>query len=168
LAGSISIKLARGVRFRRFRRLIIHRPRGGDVVIQLFKENRMSDKSTYRRAPLALVLMLALAACQQQAAPPATTAAPAQPVAAAPAAVAASDSIGIAECDDFLNKYHACVDSKVPEAARAALKQSLDQTRNAWRTAMTTPGGKDTLAAACKQAHDASKASMAAYGCTDF
>lgn len=128
----------------------------------------MSTQSTFRRAPLALVL-LALAACQQQAAPPATTAAPATATPAAPAAVAAnSDNIGIPECDDFLNKYHACLSSKVPEAARATLQQSLDQTRNAWRAAMNTPGGKEGLATACKQAHDSSKTSMAAYGCTDF
>jgi hypothetical protein len=84
------------------------------------------------------------------------------------AAPATADNVGIAECDDYLTKYQACVDSKVPEGARAALKQSLDQTRAAWRTTLASPGGKDSLAAACKQMHDASKASMSAYGCTDF
>jgi hypothetical protein len=74
----------------------------------------------------------------------------------------------VAECDDYLNKYQACVDSKVPEAARAGLKQSLDQTRAAWRTAAANPGGKEGLAAACKQMRDGAKASMGAYGCTDF
>jgi hypothetical protein len=138
------------------------------------------------RAPLALTLVLALAACQQSA-PPTTTAAPATPAAApapaatpapaAPATTAApamtaapatADSTGIAECDDYLTKYQACVETKVPEGTRAALKQSLDQTRAAWRTALAAPGGKESLAAACKQMHDASKASMSAYGCTDF
>ena len=72
--------------------------------------------------------LLALAACQQSA-PPATTSAPAKPAATAPQATA--DSVGIPECDDYLNKYQACVESKVPEAARGALKQSIDQTRAA-------------------------------------
>lgn len=115
---------------------------------------------------LALAAALTLAACQQQSAPPATTAAPAPKATAAPAATA--DSIGVAECDDYLNKYQACVESKVPETARAMLKQSLDQTRASWRTAAAAPGGKESLATACKQAREASKASMSAYGCTDF
>jgi len=72
------------------------------------------------------------------------------------------------ECDDYLSKYQACVDSKVPEAARAGMKQALDQTRGAWRAALATPGGKEGMAAACKQARDAAKTSMSAYGCTDF
>jgi hypothetical protein len=114
------------------------------------------------RNPLALALLLALAACQQSS-PPATTTAPAKA-----AAVATADSVGIPECDDYLTKYQACVQSKVPEAARGALKQSIDQTRAAWRTAAGNPGGKEGLAAACKQARDASKTAMAAYGCTDM
>jgi hypothetical protein len=114
------------------------------------------------RAPLALALLLALAACQQSS-PPATTAAPAKP-----AAVATADSVGIPECDDYLTKYQACVESKVPEAARGALKQSIDQTRAAWRIAAGNPGGKEGLAAACKQARDASKTAMSSYGCTDL
>jgi len=124
-----------------------------------------------------------LTACQQQApsTPAAQTGAPAQraatpatppaatpPAATPPASAAVADSTGVPECDDYLSKYQACVDSKVPEAARAALRQSLDQTRAAWRSAMTTPGGKNGMAAACTQARDAAKTSMAAYGCTNF
>lgn len=117
------------------------------------------------RKPIALALMLGLGACQQSA-PPASTAA-ATP-AAAPAMTAPADSVGIPECDDYLTKYQTCVATKAPEAARAMLKQSLDQTRAAWKNAMATPSGKDALASACKQAHETTKASMAAYGCTDF
>jgi len=129
------------------------------------------------RVPLALALLAALAACQQQSAPPPAAAAPAKPAAATPAPAApamtaaptaTADSVGVPECDDYLNKYQACVDSKVPEASRAALKQSLDQTRGAWRAALASPGAKEGLATACKQAHDAAKASMGAYGCSDF
>lgn len=123
----------------------------------------------FRRLPrhtLALAMMFTLAACQQQQSP---TAPAASAAASAPAPAAApADSVGVPECDEYLNKYQACVDSKVPEAARAAMKQSLDQTRGAWRSALATPGGKEGMAAACKQARDAAKASMGAYGCTDF
>jgi len=122
------------------------------------------------QALFALCLVLALGACQQQSAPTATPAAsvPAAAPARTAAAPATADSVGVPECDDYLNKYQACVDSKVPEAARAALKQSLDQTRGAWRTALANPGAKEGLATACKQARDATRASMSAYGCTDF
>jgi hypothetical protein len=128
------------------------------------------------RLAFALGLAVALAACQQ-ASPPASTAAPAAPAAApttpaatpAPAAPAATaSSIGVADCDEYLNKYQACVESKVPESARATLITSLDQTRAAWRAAAATPAGKDGLTAACKQMRDSARASMSAYGCTDF
>jgi len=76
--------------------------------------------------------------------------------------------VGISECDDFLTKYQACVATKVPESARAAFKSTLDQTRIAWRRASDSPGGKEGLTAACKQAREASKVSLRAYGCTDF
>jgi len=108
--------------------------------------------------PLALVL--ALGACQKQdGAVPAKT-----DTAAAPTA----DSIGVAECDDYLKRYEACVASKVPDSVKGTLKQSLDQTRAAWKSAAATDAGKQGLAMACKQAYDASKASMQQYGCSDF
>ena len=130
----------------------------------------------FRPAVLALGLSLVLAACQQQSAPPTVTpaavpaATPAATRGAAPAAApaATASSIGIAECDDYLNKYQACVESKVPAGTRAALIQSLDQTRAAWRTTLAVPGGKESLATACKQMRDATRASMSAYGCSDF
>ena len=140
----------------------------------------MSPRLPYAipHALLASAIALMLAACQQQApsTPAAQTAAPAQraatpatpPAATPPASAAVADSTGVPECDDYLGKYQACVDSKVPEAARAALRQSLEQTRAAWRSAVTTPGGKNGLAAACTQARDAAKTSLATYGCTNF
>jgi hypothetical protein len=116
---------------------------------------------------LAFSATLLLVACQQQtAAPPDGTSASSKGFVTAGSLV--PSSVGITECDDYLTKYQACVASKVPEATRAAFKQSLDQTRVAWRRALDTPGGREGLAAACKQAHDASKKSLSAYGCTDF
>ncbi len=94
--------------------------------------------------------------------PPATMAAPA----ATMPAVAAGD-FGVAECDNYMKKYMACVDSKkVPEAARAMMRQQMDQTKAAWRQAASTPQGKAGLAAGCKQVDQQSGPAMKAYGCT--
>lgn len=134
-----------------------------------------------RNLPLSLSLCvaMALAACGKKEesapapAPAASTPAASAPAAAtpapAPAPVAASaNSLGVAECDDFLAKYEACLADKVPESARAALQQSLEATRAGWKQAIATPGGADALKTACTQMRDTSRASLQAYGCTDF
>jgi hypothetical protein len=110
-------------------------------------------------------------ACGEAQAPaktaPAAAPAAAAPAAAAPAAAPAGGAqFGVKECDDYLTKYVACVDSKVPEAARAALHQSLDQTKASWKQAASTPEGKSALATACKQMTETAKTSMTAYGCS--
>jgi hypothetical protein len=107
-------------------------------------------------------------ACGEAQAPAKTAPAAAAPAAAAPAAPAAAGGaeFGVKECDDYLAKYVACVDSKVPEAARAALRQSLDQTKAQWKQAAATPQGKDALATACRQMTETAKTSMTAYGCS--
>ena len=113
---------------------------------------------------LAVAMTVACGEAQAPAktAPAAAPAATQAPAAAAPAAA----EFGVAECDDYMAKYLACVDSKVPEAARAALRQSLDQTKAQWKQAASTPEGKSTLAMACKQMTESAKASMSAYGCS--
>jgi hypothetical protein len=115
----------------------------------------------------ALGLALTISACSGGNAPAAkaTAAPPAATTAQAPAASAAGD-IGVPECDDYIAKYSACLDSKVPEAGRAALRQAFDQTKAAWKQAATTQAAKDALAMGCKQALEASKAAVAAYGCS--
>src|SRR5262245_52746032 len=82
------------------------------------------------------------------------------------AATAATVEFGVPECDDYLRKYLACIDSKVPEAARATVRQSVDQTKVAWKQAASTPQGKAGLAMACKQATDTARTAMSAYGCS--
>ena len=80
---------------------------------------------------------------------------------------ASSGDIGVPECDAYIKKYEACLNDKVPAQARDMMKSSFEQARNSWREAAKTPQGKEGLAAACKQATDAAKQSMGAYGC-DF
>src|SRR5262245_14020327 len=87
--------------------------------------------------------------------PPATT-----------AAVAVSDGdFGVKECDDYMKKYLACIDSKVPEAARSMVRQSLDTQKAQWKQAASTPEGRAAMANACKTATDTARQAMAAYGC---
>lgn len=78
----------------------------------------------------------------------------------------ASVEIGVPECDDYLNKYEACINSKVPESARPMAKQTLDQNRAAWKQAAANPQAKAALATGCKAAFDMAKTAMTAYGCS--
>ncbi len=76
------------------------------------------------------------------------------------------DKIGIAECDDFIAKYEACVTGKVPEAARASYQSALKQWKESWKKLADNPQTKGTLAAACKQAKEQQETALKSYGCT--
>lgn len=88
-----------------------------------------------------------------------------QPASEQSAAPAASNTIGVAECDDYLSKVEACIVNHVPEDARAMQRQSMDQMRDQWRQAAANPTAKASLAAGCKAALDAARSSFASYGC---
>jgi hypothetical protein len=120
---------------------------------------------------LAVVIGVALAsvACggSSTSQPPATTA----PAVTAPAATSALSTsaaaeFGVPECDSYMSKYRACLDSKVPDSAKAMLKTTLDQTAAAWRQAAATPQGKAALAQSCAQQETLAKQTLAPYGCT--
>ena len=89
--------------------------------------------------------------------------------AASPAAntstTAAAGDIGVAACDEFLKKYEACVSGKVPAAAQATFKTSLDTWRSSWKKLAETPQGKAGLETACKSALEQAKTSLSSYGC---
>ena len=142
-----------------------------------------------QRLSLVLVLAatLALAACNKEEAAPAADTAPVATPAAPPPAdpipatpppadpdpttvstdMPAAAPLGVAECDDYLTKYEACLAAHVPAESREALRQSLDATRAGWAQAITA-GGAASLAAACTQMRESARASLQAYGCTDF
>ena len=88
--------------------------------------------------------------------------------AATPASTSSSSGgdIGVAACDDFLKKYEACVSGKVPAAAQATFKTSLDTWRSSWKKLAETPQGKAGLETACKSALDQAKTSLASYNCS--
>lgn len=75
------------------------------------------------------------------------------------------DKIGVPECDEYIEKYEACVNSKVPEAQRAMLKAPFEAQRKAFKDAAANPQAKAGLATGCKQAIETAKQSMSAYSC---
>ena len=81
-------------------------------------------------------------------------------------APATGEKIGVPECDDFIAKYESCVTSRVPEAARAQYKTSVEQWRSSWRKLAANPQTKATLAAACKSTAEQARTSMKTYNCT--
>jgi hypothetical protein len=110
-------------------------------------------KITVAAALCLTVTSLACGGAPKTAEPPAST------------AVAAGE-FGVPECDTYMAKYKACLESKVPADARPMMKQGFDQTAAAWRQVAATPQGKSGLAAACVQAQTMAKQTMAPYGCT--
>lgn len=69
-------------------------------------------------------------------------------------AKAGGDSVGVAECDDYLKKMEACF-AKDP-ATKTAMEPSMKQSREAWKTAAASGGAaKDALKTTCKASLDA-------------
>lgn len=77
-----------------------------------------------------------------------------------------AEAIGVPECDEYLTKYEKCVKDKVPEASRAQMEATLKQTRETYKKLADNPVTKAGLPASCKQAMEALKTSMSAFGCT--
>jgi len=78
------------------------------------------------------------------------------------------DSVGVAECDEYIKKYEACltkIADKAPQA-QGPLKTAFEQQRNAFKQAASTEQGKTSLASTCKQAIESAKQSTSAYACT--
>jgi hypothetical protein len=96
-------------------------------------------------------------------------AAPANKAANAPKTETAStDSVGVAECDEYIKKYEACL-TKIAEKAPQAqpgLKTAFEQQRNGFKAAASTAEGKTQLATQCKQMIETAKTSTSAYACT--
>ena len=84
----------------------------------------------------------------------------------ATAATASADKIGIEECDAFLTAYDTCVNSKVPEAARAQYKQALTTWRTEWKKIADDPKTRGTLANICKTQLNTARTTFKAYNCT--
>jgi len=123
--------------------------------------------------PLCIVFGLLLVACgtatvnENGSTKPATKTEPASTTSTpATATVASGDKIGVPECDDFIAAYESCINSKVPEMARAQYNQGIAQWRASWRKLADNPQTKPTLVAACKQSKEQTEVAMKSYGCT--
>jgi hypothetical protein len=81
------------------------------------------------------------------------------------AATTSGEKIGVAECDDFIAKYDACVTGKVPAAARAQFEASVKEWRDSWRKLAANPQTKGTLAQVCKTSMESARTSMKSFGC---
>jgi len=104
--------------------------------------------------------------------PPPTPESAEKDTAAAPAAPptgAGGQATGIAACDEYLDKYQACLEAKVPESARAAMKDAFQAQRDAWRQSAAAAKDNDAmreqLAKNCTEALAAARAPMQQYGC---
>lgn len=68
---------------------------------------------------------------------------------------------GVAACDEYLAAMEKFVDNpKVPQATRDAYKKTMEQNRDAWKQAASTPQGKAGLETGCKAALDAAKTTL--------
>lgn len=129
-----------------------------------------------RPAPLAVPVLAVLAllsvstACRRHAEAPAAADSSASTSSASSTSSSSpssfGESIGVSECDDFLQAFRDCVDNKVPEASRAELNSSMEQQVALWREAASTPDGKAGLGAACAQNRDTMKSALSQYGCS--
>lgn len=84
----------------------------------------------------------------------------------ATATTSAGDKIGVPECDDFIAKYEACVNGKVPEIARVQYQSALKQWKDSWKKQAENRQTRSALAAACRQAADTQSAALKSFGCT--
>lgn len=78
--------------------------------------------------------------------------------AAKPANLAAT----VPECEEFMKKFEACVNDKVPSEQRKNVQQMLD----GMRASFDKVSDKAALAQACKQAQDQVKSMLQPMGCS--
>lgn len=72
--------------------------------------------------------------------------------------------VGIAECDEYIDKYTQCIRDKVPAPARAQMEEAMTASAKAWQEAALGPA-RGGLATACKAALDAARQATTAMGC---
>lgn len=64
-------------------------------------------------------------------------------------AATSETAIGVAECDAYVEKMNAFLDT-LPSESRAAREPGFKSMQTAWREAAKAPNGKETLATTCK------------------
>jgi PBP1b-binding outer membrane lipoprotein LpoB len=129
-----------------------------------------------KKISLLMLSVVMLSACESEtaapeasdaAAPAAEVAAPEAPEAAeAPAAPAAEKAgeIGVAQCDEYVTKYRACLSSMSAEAAEAS-EGGLTMMVDSWKQSLESGVSKDDLGKGCQMASDSAGPQMEAMGC---
>lgn len=73
--------------------------------------------------------------------------------------------VGVAECDEFMEKYERCLRGKVPASSQDVLSKSIASWRSAWGALAANPKERPVLAQVCRTSFEQAKVSLAAYGC---
>jgi hypothetical protein len=78
-----------------------------------------------------------------------------------------SGEIGIAACDEYIEKSQACFNSsdQVSEEQKEAVEQAFDATVDGWKAMAENSDQKASLETACQSALDSIEQSMGALGC---
>lgn len=77
-----------------------------------------------------------------------------------------AEAIGVAECDDFIAKYEACISDHIPEAQKRQYRENIDAWRKSWRQLVTgNQMSKEAMAATCKRHILQSREGMKSFGC---
>lgn len=79
--------------------------------------------------------------------------------------IKSGDKVGVAECDEYLDKYEACAKNKVPEPGRGAMLSSINELRQSWITIVVNPETRESLAKECKQNLEETKKNLSSYAC---
>lgn len=76
-----------------------------------------------------------------------------------------AQNVGVAACDDILQKYEMCM-AKMPRERQQEMKDSIAQMRSSWR-AIARQGDtpRKELASDCRSQADTLNQSLAAHGC---
>jgi hypothetical protein len=108
---------------------------------------------------ICLSILIALTGCGRTESTKTETPAGTETAATKPADAPGSTSItGVASCDEYLSKVEMCLKKpNVPEAAKAAYRQSLEQNRSAWKQAASTEQGRTSLESSCRMAIQSAK-----------
>ncbi len=78
---------------------------------------------------------------------------------------AAAEKVDVAECDDFIAKYEACISGHVPDAQKKQHQENIDALRRSWRQLAINTGAKDTLELMCKRQVVQARESMKEFNC---
>ncbi|CAN5924458.1 hypothetical protein BH11MYX4_BH11MYX4_42660 [soil metagenome] len=66
---------------------------------------------------------------------------------------ASGGAIGVAECDEYITKYTACI-AKMPAAGKSTAEAGFKTQIDAWKASASTPEGKAALKIGCKATLD--------------